>query len=104
MDALDKLRVVLVHDWLTGMRGGEKVLEVFCRRWPQAHLYTLVHKKGSTCPAIEAARPRSSFLRFLPAVHRYYRYLLPLMPRASWVGACRSATWSLAAVTAWPRE
>jgi glycosyltransferase involved in cell wall biosynthesis len=82
MDALDKLRVVLVHDWLTGMRGGEKVLDVFCRRWPQAHLYTLVHKKGSTSPAIEAARPRSSFLRFLPAVHRYYRYLLPLMPRA----------------------
>ena len=48
MDALDKARVVLVHDWLTGMRGGEKVLEVFCRRWPQASLYTLLHKKNST--------------------------------------------------------
>jgi glycosyltransferase involved in cell wall biosynthesis len=82
MDALDKLRVVLVHDWLTGMRGGEKVLEVFCRRWPQARLYTLLHKRGSTSPAIEELGPRTSFLRFFPAVHRYYRYLLPLMPRA----------------------
>ena len=82
MDALDNLRVVLVHDWLTGMRGGEKVLDVFCRRWPQAPLYTLLHKKGSTSPAIEALKPRASFLRFFPAVHRYYRYLLPLMPRA----------------------
>jgi glycosyltransferase involved in cell wall biosynthesis len=82
MAALGKLRVVLVHDWLTGMRGGEKVLEVFCRRWPEACLYTLLHKKGSTSPAIEALGPRASFLRFLPAVHRYYRNLLPLMPRA----------------------
>jgi glycosyltransferase involved in cell wall biosynthesis len=82
MDALDTLRVVLVHDWLTGMRGGEKVLEVFCRRWPRACLYTLLHKKGSTSAAIEALKPRTSFLRFFPAVHRYYRYLLPLMPRA----------------------
>src|ERR1700730_4506527 len=82
MDALDKLRVVLVHDWLTGMRGGEKVLEVFCRRWPGACLYTLLHKKGSTSEPIERLLPRGSFLRFFPAVHRYYRYLLPLMPRA----------------------
>src|SRR4029077_1113454 len=82
MDALDRLRVVLVHDWLTGMGGGEKVLEVFCKRWPQAPLYTLLHKKGSTSPAIEALAPRTSFLRFFPAVHRYYRYLLPLMPGA----------------------
>jgi glycosyltransferase involved in cell wall biosynthesis len=82
MDALDRLRVVLVHDWLTGMRGGEKVLEAFCRRWPHATLYTVLHKKGSTSPAIERLHPRASFLRFFPAVHRYYRYLLPLMPRA----------------------
>jgi glycosyltransferase involved in cell wall biosynthesis len=82
MDRLGNLRVVLAHDWLTGMRGGEKVLEVFCRRWPNAPLYTLLHKKGSTSPAIEGLRPRTSFLRFFPGVHRYYRYLLPLMPRA----------------------
>jgi glycosyltransferase involved in cell wall biosynthesis len=82
MDALDNLRVALVHDWLTGMRGGEKVLEVFCRRWPQARLYTLLHKRGSVSAAIEALGPHTSFFRFLPAVHRYYRYLLPLMPRA----------------------
>ena len=27
-------RVALVHDWLTGMRGGEKVLEMLCRAYP----------------------------------------------------------------------
>ncbi len=38
MDAGRTERVVLVHDWLTGMRGGEKCLEPLCRRWPDARL------------------------------------------------------------------
>lgn len=82
MDALADRRVVLVHDWLTGMRGGEKVLEFFCRRWPRADLYTLLHKRGSVCSDIENMRVRTSVLQWLPGVHRYYRYLLPLMPWA----------------------
>src|SRR5437660_1027919 len=78
-------RVVLVHDWLTGMRGGEKCLEVVCRHWPQAQLFTLLHQSGSVSSAIERLRPRTSALQHLPAVHRYYRYLLPVLPMAaSW--------------------
>jgi glycosyltransferase involved in cell wall biosynthesis len=82
MDANVGPRVVLVHDWLTGMRGGEKCLEVLCRRWPHARLYTLLHRPGSVSPDIERLRPRASPLGRLPAVHRYYRHLLPLMPAA----------------------
>jgi glycosyltransferase involved in cell wall biosynthesis len=86
MDANGDPRVVLVHDWLTGMRGGEKCLEVLCRRWPTAPLFTLLHRPGSVTSAIEARSPRTSFLQYLPRVERYYRYLLPLMPAAveSW--------------------
>lgn len=82
MDAINSLRVVLVHDWLTGMRGGEKCLEYFCRRWPDAPLYTLLHRRGSVSKPIESRSIRTSFLQWLPRVNRYYRYLLPLMPRA----------------------
>jgi glycosyltransferase involved in cell wall biosynthesis len=82
MDALDGLRLVFVHDWLTGMRGGEKVLEILCRRWPTAPLYTLLHRRGSVSPTIANRPLRTSFLQWLPGVHRYYRYLLPLMPAA----------------------
>jgi glycosyltransferase involved in cell wall biosynthesis len=82
MDAIDRLRVILVHDWLTGMRGGEKVLEALGRRWPEAPLYTLLHQRGSVSPAIEHRPVRTSFLQMLPAVGRYYRYLLPIMPWA----------------------
>jgi glycosyltransferase involved in cell wall biosynthesis len=75
-------RVVLVHDWLTGMRGGEKCLEVVCRRWPRARLHTLLYRRGSVCEAIERLGPHTSLLQLLPGVHRYYRWLLPLMPAA----------------------
>jgi glycosyltransferase involved in cell wall biosynthesis len=83
MDAIDGLRVVLVHDWLTGMRGGEKCLEVLCRRWPAAPLFTLLHRPGSVSPDIERRQIATSWLQALPGVHRYYRYTLPLMPLAA---------------------
>ena len=76
-------RVVLVADWLTGMRGGEKCLEVAARRWPDAPLYTLLHKRGSTSPAIESLDIRTSFLNAVPRIDRLYRHLLPLMPLAA---------------------
>ena len=75
-------RVVLVHDWLTGMRGGEKVLEVFCRMFPAADLLTLVHARGTTSPAIEARRVRTSLIQRLPWPDRLYRHYLPLFPTA----------------------
>jgi len=75
-------RVTLVHDWLTGMRGGEKCLEPACRRWPEAKLLSLLHTPGSVAESIERLRPQGSFLNRLPAVGRYYRFTLPLMPAA----------------------
>lgn len=76
------MRLALVHDWLTGMRGGEKCLEVLCRRFPDARLFTLLHRPGSTTPAIERMAITTSFLQRLPGACRHYRCLLPLMPAA----------------------
>jgi glycosyltransferase involved in cell wall biosynthesis len=75
-------RVVLVHDWLTGMRGGEKVLESLCRLLPAADLLTLVHVQGATSPVIEARRIRASIVQHLPRPDRWYRHYLPLFPAA----------------------
>lgn len=80
MDANHSYRVVFAHDWLTGLRGGEKVLEVLARRWPEAPLFTLLHKRGSVGPAIENRPVHASWFNQLPGIFRYYRYLLPLMP------------------------
>src|SRR5260370_29303875 len=83
MNGLDNKRIVLVHDWLTGMRGGEKCLEIACRRWPQAPLFTLLYRPGTVTRAIEARPIRTSWMQRLPRVERYYRYLLPFMPGAA---------------------
>jgi glycosyltransferase involved in cell wall biosynthesis len=75
-------RVALVHDWLTGMRGGEKVLEAVGLLFPDASLFTLVHVPGSVSPAIERHSPRASILAAVPGAGRIYRHLLPLFPLA----------------------
>jgi glycosyltransferase involved in cell wall biosynthesis len=75
-------KIALVHDWLTGMRGGERALEVLCERYPDAELFTLVHLPGSVSPVIERRRIHTSFIQRLPRVARYYRHYLPLFPRA----------------------
>ncbi len=76
------MKVALVHDWLTGMRGGEKVLEVFCELFPHAHLYTLLHFKGSVSRTIENMDIRTSFVQNLPMVKKKYRHYLPIFPTA----------------------
>lgn len=75
-------RVAIVHDWLTGMRGGEKVLEAICELYPEAVLYALVRVKGSVSARIERHDIRTSAAQWLPAAGRRYRHYLPLFPTA----------------------
>ncbi len=77
---LSETRVALVHDWLTGMRGGEKVLEVLCRLFPAAPLWTLLHNRGSVSPTIESRPIHTSLLQRLPMAAKRYRSYLPLFP------------------------
>jgi glycosyltransferase involved in cell wall biosynthesis len=76
------VRVALVHDWLTGMRGGERALDELCALFPDADLYTLVHVPGSTSKRIENRKVFASPLSRLPGAAQHYRKLLPLFPWA----------------------
>jgi glycosyltransferase involved in cell wall biosynthesis len=75
-------RVALVHDWLTGMRGGERCLEVLCELFPAAPLFTLLHVPGSVSAVIEDRPIVTSFVQRLPDAARRYRSYLPLFPAA----------------------
>ncbi len=74
------MKVALVHDWLTGMRGGERCLEALCELFPQADLYTLIYVPSHISPTIRAMRVHASWLNRLPRIQSYYRYCLPLFP------------------------
>ncbi len=77
-----RLQVWLVHDWLTGMRGGEKVLLELIRLFPSARVATLFYSSGSVHPEIERRISAVSWLQNIPQIERRYRSLLPLMPLA----------------------
>lgn len=76
------LKTAIVHDWLTGMRGGEKVLEALCELFPDADLFTLLHIPGAVSGTIEKRRIKTSFIQRLPFAKKRYRLYLPLFPLA----------------------
>jgi glycosyltransferase involved in cell wall biosynthesis len=76
------VRIALVHDWLTGMRGGEQVLLSLVRLFPEAPIFTLLHVRGALHPEIEARQIHTSFIHGLPLARRHYRHYLPLFPTA----------------------
>lgn len=80
---MEECKVALVHDWLTGQRGGEKVLEVFAEIFSQAPIYTLFHFPGSQSEEIEKRTITTSFLQSLPFLKKRYRFYLPLFPLAA---------------------
>jgi hypothetical protein len=75
-------KVALVHDWLTGQRGGEKVLEVFAEIFPKAPIFTLFHFQGSQIADLEKRQIVTSFIQGLPFLKKRYRFYLPLFPLA----------------------
>ena len=80
------MKVALVHDWLTGMRGGEKVLESFCRLFPEADVFTLFFRPAAVSEMIRRRTITASWLDRLPGARRHYRWFLPLFPKAVEIG------------------
>ena len=80
LDDIKSLRIALVHDWLNGMRGGEKCLEVFCEIFPKATLFSLLYDKDKLSKKIGAMNIQTSFIQKVPFLISHYRYLLPFFP------------------------
>lgn len=78
----DGRRTVIVHDWLTGSRGGEKVLDAICRLVPDAPILTLVSRPEALTGALVGRRVRTSLIQHLPMSATRYREYLPFFPAA----------------------
>ena len=77
-----KMKIAIIHDWLTGMRGGERVLEILCRLYPDATVYTLFYDRKKVSEIINRMTIRTSFLQNIPFSLRCYRRYLPFYPVA----------------------
>ncbi|BCP52431.1 glycosyl transferase [Kaistia sp. 32K] len=76
------MRIAIVHYWLTGMRGGEKVLEQLCAMYPDADIFTHVYDARAVSDRIASHKVTTSFIGKLPWASKLYRQYLPLMPLA----------------------
>ncbi|THH35466.1 glycosyltransferase family 4 protein [Aliishimia ponticola] len=76
------MKVAIVHYWLVGMRGGEKVVEDLCHLFPQADIYTHVADPDNLSDTIRRHKITETFIGRLPGAKTHYQKYLPLMPRA----------------------
>ena len=76
------VRAQFCHDWLSGMRGGERVLEILCEGCPAAPIYTLLSNPAAISETITRHPIHASWLQRIPRVAQHYRSLLPLFPAA----------------------
>lgn len=82
-DAARGRRVVLGHDWLTGMRGGERVLELLCETFPDAPIATLLCNPAALSDTLRRHTVHTSWLNRVPGIARHYRNWLPALPFAA---------------------
>ncbi len=73
------MRCAIIHYWLLGMRGGEKVVEELCRILPKPDIFTLFYDPERVSPFLRSQKVTASFLNPL---RRHYRSCLPLTPIA----------------------
>ena len=76
------MKVAIVHYWLVGMRGGEKVVEKLLELYPNAVIITHVYDPDSVSEKIRNAEVRETFISKLPRARKFYQKYLPLMPYA----------------------
>ena len=76
------MKTAIVHYWLVGMRGGERVLEEICKIYPDADIYTHVFDPTRITPLIKKHKIQTSFIAKLPFAVRHYQKYLGFMPRA----------------------
>lgn len=74
------MKVDLLHHWLVGMRGGEKVLEQFALMFPGAPIHTLVAHPPSLSPVLQKRRIHTTPLQSVGG-RRFHRQSMPFFPR-----------------------
>lgn len=77
------MKIAIVHDWLTGYAGGEKVLEQMLNVYPDADLFSIIDVlQAGQRGFILNKQVQTSFIQHLPFAKNKYRQYLPLMPLA----------------------
>ena len=77
-----KPKVAIVHDWLVGYAGGDRVVDCMHHIFPDAPIYTLVYDRDNMPAWFRDYDIRTTYIQKLPFATKIYRSLLPWMPAA----------------------
>lgn len=77
---LHELKVIIAHDWINGMRGGERVLSAILEIFPQAKIYTLLYIPNKSNKLIDSFPIKAHWANKFPLFRKYYRHFLPIFP------------------------
>ena len=80
--AMSELKVALVHDWLVGQGGGERVLYDFHQMFPNAPIYTLVYDEEKAPKWCRECNILTTYLQRIPGAKSHHKLLLSFMPKA----------------------
>jgi len=75
-------RVALVHDFLVGVRGAERVFLEICDLYPDADVFSPIYDEQGTEGRLAGRNVQTSFLQRVRPGKRTFRGLLPLYPAA----------------------
>ncbi|NLB56557.1 MAG: glycosyltransferase family 4 protein, partial [Lentisphaerae bacterium] len=81
MKTMSDINTILVHDWLNGMRGGERVLEILCDMFPDAPIYTLFYEPSKVSAKIARHNIVTSKLNRIAFARNNHRLFLPFLPK-----------------------
>ncbi len=78
------MNIAIIHDWLIGMRGGERCLKELLTLYPDADIFTLFYEPSRIAQEINLRQPIVSALQKIPGAKRFHRYMLPLYPMGAY--------------------
>ena len=79
---LGDCRAAVVHHWLLGMTGGEKVCEAVCDMLGSPDVFCLLAQPTQLSASLNQCNITTSFVQKLPAAFTHYRYYAWLFPLA----------------------
>jgi hypothetical protein len=71
------LKVAIIHYWLLGMRGGEKVISALLALYPDADLFTHVYDRHAVSDKIAGQKISTTFIQNLPFAKHFIRIICP---------------------------
>jgi len=77
-----KMKIAIVHDWLTNFAGAENCIQALCELYPSAPVYTSVYNKTKMFKVFDKTEIKTSFIQNLPFSKTKHQIYLILMPMA----------------------